>query len=132
MIETWVESLSGCDFLAAPGKDALRDMVFRGNRILRSGSWHFFTRIGRMPKRLKQDAINGDTKEEAFADSMQIQMAFYAIPAQLYQNTDGELLDSSELILWEGYLMRRVRAQRRLPCVVFSFEPVEATVYHLE
>ena len=61
-----------------------------------------------MPKRLKSEESNGDVKEETFADSMQIQMAFYAIPAQLYQNTDGELLDSRELILWEGNLMRRV------------------------
>ena len=83
-------------------------MVFRGNRILRSELSGIFCEIGRMPKRLKPEESNGDVKEETFADSMQIQMAFYAIPAQLYQNTDGELLDSIELILWEGNLMRRV------------------------
>ena len=85
--------------------------------------------IGRMPKRLKSEESNGDVKEETFADSMQIQMAFYAIPAQLYQNTDGELLDSSELILWEGNLMRRVVDWRSEWDLVFSTEPVEATVY---
>lgn len=83
--------------------------MFRGNRILRSEFCGIFlSKIGRMPKRLKQETPNGSVEEETFADSMQIQMAFYAIPAHLYQNTDGELLDSSELILWEGNLMRRV------------------------
>ena len=42
------------------------------------------------------------------ADSMQIQMAFYSIPAALLTNGEGELLDSREIIIWEGMLMRRV------------------------
>ena len=39
---------------------------------------------------------------------MLIQMAFYIIPAELYSNDNGEVLDSSETILWEGELYRRV------------------------
>lgn len=49
------------------------------------------------------------------ADSMLIQMAFYAIPAELYENNEGEVLDSSELILYEGLIMRRVGGAGRLP-----------------
>lgn len=41
---------------------------------------------------------------------MLIQMAFYMIPAELYSNENGEVLDSSETVLWEGELFRRVNA----------------------
>ena len=46
--------------------------------------------------------------EEPVADSMLIQMAFFSIPAELYENAEGEVMDSSELIVWEGVMMRRV------------------------
>ena len=39
---------------------------------------------------------------------MLIQMAFYIIPAELYSNDNGEVLDSSETMLWECELYRRV------------------------
>lgn len=69
-------------------------MLFRGHRVLRS----------RIPLR-----ISDDTSDKEFvADSMQIQMAFYSIPAELLTNGEGEILDSRETIVWEGYLMRRV------------------------
>ena len=64
-------------------------MLFRGHRVLRS----------RIPLRMNDDRLE---------DSMQIQMAFYAIPAELLTNGEGEILDSREFILWEGYLLRRV------------------------
>ena len=38
--------------------------------------------------------------EEPVADSMLIQMAFFSIPAELYENAEGEVMDSSELIVW--------------------------------
>lgn len=44
---------------------------------------------------------------------MLIQMAFYMIPAELYSNENGEVLDSSETVLWEGELFRRVNAYYR-------------------
>jgi hypothetical protein len=53
--------------------------------------------------------MNDDRLDKEFVeDSMQIQMAFYAIPAELLTNGEGEILDSREFILWEGYLLRRV------------------------
>ena len=69
-------------------------MLFRGHRVLRS----------RIPLRMYDDRLD----KEFVEDSMQIQMAFYAIPAELLTNGEGEILDSREFILWEGYLLRRV------------------------
>ena len=56
------------------------------------------------PLRMNDDRLD----KEFVEDSMQIQMAFYAIPAELLTNGEGEILDSREFILWEGYLLRRV------------------------
>ena len=39
---------------------------------------------------------------------MLIQMAFFSISAELYENAEGDVMDSSELIVWEGVMMRRV------------------------
>lgn len=64
--------------------------------------------LGRIPKRLKQESENETVSYEPLADTMLIQMAFYAIPAEVYENANGEILDSSETILWEGNIMRRV------------------------
>ena len=55
-----------------------------------------------------QGEENKTENDEGVADCMQIQMAFYAIPKELLMNSDGEVLDSRETILWEGYLFRRV------------------------
>ena len=79
-------------------------MVYRGHRVLKSNSFPWLSWTGRIPKRTS----NQDSSIESIADSMLIQMAFYIIPAELYSNDNGEVLDSSETILWEGELYRRV------------------------
>ena len=58
-------------------------------------------------KEAKKDESKAENDDEV-ADCMQIQMAFYSIPKELLMNSDGEVLDSREMILWEGYLFRRV------------------------
>lgn len=129
--------------LAMPGKDVLRDMVFRGRRVLRSRipirplsttantpksqtspieivttpkmDTESTTTTGEKEKEkegtgkdVEQAVDETEENEGVVADSMQLQMAFYAIPKELLMNNEGELLDSRETILWEGYLMRRV------------------------
>lgn len=96
-----------------PGKDVLRDVVFRGKRVLKSKSPRFLSLAGRIPRRISPMHANSTGSdnsqgEEAVADSMLIQMAFFAIPAEMYENAEGEVMDSSELIVWEGPMMRRV------------------------
>ena len=100
-------------------------MLFRGRRVLHSriplrhitnkkeeqtienSSQHQAANAneGREEKRNDENRTDSD---EGVADCMQIQMAFYAIPKELLMNSDGEVLDSRETILWEGYLFRRV------------------------
>ena len=45
--------------------------------------------LGRIPKRLKQESENETVSYEPLADTMLIQMAFYAIPAEVYENANG-------------------------------------------
>lgn len=70
--------------------------MYRGFRVLKS----------RIPKR---PSLDNSTLQELVADSMLIQMAFHMIPADIYTNEDGELLDNGETVLWEGEIYRRVR-----------------------